>query len=78
MADVRFRPEPWTRGERRRAERAVAATRPDPLVGTGERWTNWTKRRRFRVKEGPCPDLATLEAESNAARARIASGVVET
>lgn len=80
---------PPSRAERRRAERELAALASQPGVGRGLRLTERgrargagarfvTKGLSYLVREHSVPvDIEALEAESDAARARITTGVVE-
>ena len=52
------------RGERRRLERELAATRPAP--GRGKGWRVSLAGRRYAVHESPPADYDALEAESDA------------
>lgn len=68
-----------SRAERRRKEREIDAARPDGLDGSGWRRCPYSRRgTRYRVRElsGPLVSLEVLEAESDAARARINDGCI--
>lgn len=67
MTCARHKPE--SRGERRRLQREVEATRPAPGVGQG--WTLNNRRRRYRVREAPAVPLSQLIAASDAAALRL-------
>lgn len=60
-----------TRAERRRLEREIAATPPIEGLGLGWRRTTGRAKRRYPVREPGPVDLDRLNADSDAARARL-------
>ncbi len=60
-----------TRAERRRMEREIQKTKPQPGVGKGWRFTTGRRKRQYSVVESPPRTLEYLEAESDAARERM-------
>lgn len=60
---------PMSRGELRRREREIAATRPAPGVGQG--WRLNVRRSSYRVVEPPAVSIEVLAAESYSVAVRL-------